>query len=83
MKRDMRVNLDKHGSFFWRLIDGQRTLHEIERVLREHESLQRRESREAVVLFVKMLMNRRLIWLKTPLPDTVAREDKDRPYVIH
>ncbi len=83
MTRDARVNLDRRGSFFWSQIDGRRTLHDIERAMRERESLRRRESREAVVLFVKMLMSRRLIWLKSPLPDGAATENKDTPYVIH
>jgi len=60
----VRVNLDEHGTQFWRLIDGRRSLREIEATLRRHWGLDERESKRATVLFTTMLMKRHLVNLK-------------------
>jgi len=59
-----RHTLDERGSFFWKQIDGNTSLAEIEKRQRRAFSLERRESRDAIVLFTKALMNRGLIYLK-------------------
>jgi hypothetical protein len=61
-----RIFLDERGSFFWNLIDGNHTLGEIERKLARQYDLETRQSRDAVILFTKMLMRRGLIGLKLP-----------------
>jgi len=61
-----RIFLDERGSFFWNLIDGHRTLAEIERSLARQYDLEAQQSRDAVILFTKMLMRRGLIGLKLP-----------------
>ena len=59
-----RVNLDDKGTFFWKQIDGNRSLREIAGILKREYSLSEKESREATVVFTKMLMLRHLILLK-------------------
>lgn len=61
--RDLRVNLDERGSFFWSLVDGRRDLAGIEQALRERFSLEREESNKATLLFTRMLMMRHLVLL--------------------
>ncbi len=70
------VCLDEQGSFYWNQIDGRRTLGEIEQDLRAHFHLEPRQSRDAVVLFTKMLMRRGLVALrlKTPAQSTEILE---------
>jgi len=65
----VRVNLDERGTLFWQLIDGRRTLRDIEKTVRERWQVDEKESRQAVVLFTKMLMTRHLMNLR------VARRD--------
>jgi Coenzyme PQQ synthesis protein D (PqqD) len=62
----VQVVLDEKGSFFWSLIDGRRSLFEIAGRFRSHFDLEDSKSREATVLFVKMLMRRGFIRLKLP-----------------
>ncbi len=61
--RDIRVNLDQRGSFFWSQIDGHQNLHAIEEKLRNKFNLTSDESRQATLLFTKALMLRHLIQL--------------------
>ncbi len=62
--RDVRVDLDAHGSFFWSQIDGRQDLRAIERKIREKFSLEPADSEKATIMFTKMLMLRHLIQLK-------------------
>ena len=64
--KPVRVNLDERGTFFWKLIDGKRTLENIRKKLKKNYNLKKDESTEAVIEFVKMLMVRNLIMLKLP-----------------
>jgi hypothetical protein len=73
--RGRRIFLDERGSFFWNLIDGRHTLAEIERELARHYDLETQQSRDAVILFTKMLMRRGLIGLK--LPSTGATNTRE------
>jgi hypothetical protein len=66
------VCLDERGTFYWKQIDGQRTLGEIEQRLRNHYRMEPAQSRDAVILFTKMLMRRSLIALKLPQPSQPA-----------
>jgi len=63
MRKDVRANLDEHGTFYWKLIDGRRTLKQIGERLREKYSLTAKESRDAVFIFTRSLMLRHLIYL--------------------
>ncbi len=58
------IYLDDQGSFFWREIDGRKTLGEIEILFREHFRLEPQRSRDGVIVFTKMLMRRGLIGLQ-------------------
>jgi hypothetical protein len=58
-----RIDLDERGSFFWSRIDGVRDLRAIEGELRACYNLGDQESKDAVILFTKMLMRRGLILL--------------------
>ena len=60
------VCLDERGTFYWKQIDGKRTLGEIEQRLRDRYQMEPTQSRDAVILFTKMLMRRSLIALKLP-----------------
>ncbi len=63
LHRDVRVDLDSRGSFFWSQIDGRQNLRAIEKKIRDQFSLKPQESREATLLFTKTLMLRHLIQL--------------------
>lgn len=65
--RYVRINLDAYGTLFWNQIDGRRNLRDIEDILREATRQDRRQSEEATVQFVKMLVQRRLIYLTAPM----------------
>lgn len=58
MARFRRLDLDERGAVFWELIDGSRDLAEIENALRKRFGFDEAESRDAVILFTKMLMRR-------------------------
>ena len=60
------VCLDERGTFYWKQIDGRRTLAEIEYRLRREYRMEPASSRDAVIIFTKMLMRRSLIALKLP-----------------
>jgi hypothetical protein len=63
-KRDVRVDLDQHGTAFWKLVDGKRSLGEIEAILRKDMGMEELESKRAVILFTKGLMLRHLLALQ-------------------
>jgi hypothetical protein len=63
-RRDIRINLDENGSLFFQSIDGRRSLKDIERSLRAKWGLSEEKSKNAVVLFTKMLMVRHLMYLQ-------------------
>ena len=69
LHRDVRVDLDSRGSFFWSQVDGSQDLRSIEKKIREQFSLSLQESREATILFTKMLMLRHLIQLELKTED--------------
>ena len=77
--RDIRVNLDRYGSRYWALIDGRRSLGDIDRHIREEFGLQPDESHQATLLFTKMLMLRHLVFLDLGLAghrtDPAPREE--------
>jgi len=58
-----RVSLDQHGTFFWRKVDGRRSLRRIARDLEKEYDVSEREAKDAVVAFTKMLMMRGLLSL--------------------
>ncbi len=64
LHKDVRVDLDSQGSFFWSQVDGSQDLRTIEGKLRQQFSLDEKESREATLLFTKSLLLRHLIQLK-------------------
>ena len=61
--RDVRVNLDAHGTYYWSLVDGRRDLREIEQSMRAKFNLDADESRKATLLFTKTLMMRHVLHL--------------------
>ena len=63
LHRDVRVDLDPQGSFFWSQIDGRQDLRAIEEKVRRQFSLEPDESRKATLTFTKLLMLRHLIQL--------------------
>jgi len=63
-RHEVRVNLDEVGTRFWQLVDGRRSLDQIAATLGGEFDLERSKAREAVILFTKMLMTRRLVYLK-------------------
>jgi hypothetical protein len=70
------VCLDECGTFFWKQIDGTRTLGDIEMQLRRQYCMEPARSRDAVIIFTKMLMRRSLIALKLPQqPSALVKED--------
>ena len=67
-ERIARVILDENGTFFWRQIDGIRTLSQIANAVRKQMNRPEMEARAAVISFTKDLMKRNLLSLKVPLP---------------
>jgi hypothetical protein len=65
-RRKVHVDLDAQGSLFWELIDGARSLHEIEASVRTALSIEQEKSEAAILTFTKMLMLRHLIYLHVP-----------------
>lgn len=61
LKKSARVNLDEQGTAFWKLVDGKRTLADIDNKLQKVLHIDARESRTAVLAFTRMLMERNLI----------------------
>lgn len=70
LQRRGRIVLDAHGTLFWKQIDGQRRLRDIERILRQQIPQDPDESKKSALLFTKMLMLRHVIQLRVP-----AREE--------
>jgi hypothetical protein len=66
-ERIARTLLDEHGEFFWRQIDGVRTLGQIADAVRKQMNRPEDETREAAITFTQDLMKRNLIVLKVPL----------------
>ncbi len=67
-RHEVRVTLDEQGTLFWRLMDGRRTLRSIAADMAATLDGAEDEARRAVILFVKLLMARHLIYLKVPMP---------------
>ena len=63
-----RVALDQRGTWFWKQIDGRRSLLTLAGHMAREFNLSPEESRAAVVVFTKMLMLRHLIVLRTDSP---------------
>ncbi len=63
LHKDVRVDLDVHGSYFWSVVDGERNLYAIEKMIRKKFSLKAEDSRKATLLFTRTLMLRHLIQL--------------------
>lgn len=61
--RDVRVNLDERGTFYWSQVNGKQNLESIEKKLRSKFALDADESRTATLMFTKMLMLRHLVYL--------------------
>jgi hypothetical protein len=66
-ERIARIILDENGTFFWRQIDGIRTLGQIANAVRKQMNRPEMEARAAVIAFTKDLMKRNLLSLKVPL----------------
>lgn len=64
LRRDVRVNLDDRGTFYWEQIDGKAPLREIEKRMRRKFKLKQDESRKATIVFTKSLMLRHLVLLE-------------------
>ena len=79
--RDVRVNLDTHGTYYWSLVDGRRDLREIEQSMRAKFNLDADESRKATLLFTKTLMMRHVLHLdqgaRNGANDTAATEGNE------
>lgn len=63
-EKTIQIVLDEKGAFFWKQIDGERNLFAIRKALQQEYQLTPAESKEATILFVKMLMRRNLIRLQ-------------------
>ena len=59
-----KLTLDEHGTFYYRLVDGQHTLAAIVDELAQKLGQDRRDVATMVVTFTKMLMTRNMIVLK-------------------
>ncbi len=68
LRKERFVNLDEKGAAFWNLIDGNRDLKSIAKVLASEWDLDETECRCAVVVYTRDLMVRNLIELKVKQP---------------
>jgi hypothetical protein len=64
----IRVALDGAARFFWRQIDGRRSLAEIAAAVRREYGMGEDEARRATIEFTKSLMRRHLIGLRIEAP---------------
>jgi hypothetical protein len=67
-RADVIIQLDEYGSFYWRQINGQRSLDELATQFSERFGRTPEESRRAVLQFTRELLARRLVYLKQPEP---------------
>ncbi len=79
--RDVRVDLDARGTFYWSQVDGRRDLRCIEKKMRKKFGLEADESRKATLLFTKMLMLRHLVQLD--VRDRDEAENKHEAETAH
>ncbi|MFP4379981.1 MAG: PqqD family protein [Candidatus Sumerlaeia bacterium] len=63
-RKDIRVDLDQTGTFFWQQIDGKQSLGDIEKKMREKFDLSEQDAKRSVIIFTKGLMLRHLIALQ-------------------
>ncbi|WP_051272204.1 PqqD family protein [Fundidesulfovibrio putealis] len=61
---ERKLELDELGSFCWDLIDGDRTVHEMARILAERFGLPAREAELAVAAFLRELGKRGIIGVR-------------------
>lgn len=66
MARSVHVVLDGNGITFWRWLDGERDLFALSKRIEKTFKLTESESRERVVRYTQMLMNRHLVQLRVP-----------------
>ena len=59
--RDMRLNLDEQGSYFWSLLGNKMLLRDIEKKFRNKYSLKEEDSRRATIQFTRSLLVRKII----------------------
>ncbi len=64
--REMHLQLDEQGAFYWKQIDGQTDLVEITRAYADSFDVSTKDAENAVFQFTKMLMRRGLIGLTLP-----------------
>jgi hypothetical protein len=65
-KYRVRFNLDECGTHFWNGIDGRATLGELADSLGERFGFDSHKARQAVMLFARALLKRRLVYLTLP-----------------
>ncbi len=63
-ERVARTILDENGTFFWRQVDGVRTLGQIADAVRVKMNCPEAQARESVLAFTKDLMKRNLLSVK-------------------
>lgn len=69
MQRFQRVKLDPLGSYYWKQIDGDTSLHDIAFALQRHTLQSLEECRSAVLVFTRDLMTRHMLQLKIDDPE--------------
>lgn len=65
-KRETYHNLDQRGTYFWKQIDGKRSVSDIMERLMKEWSITREEAMEASVVYIQHLMVRNLVVLEIP-----------------
>lgn len=68
LERSVRFQLDRIGACYFRLVDGERNLADIQRVLCAELELPRAEVRRAIIEFTALLMRKNLVALRLEQP---------------
>jgi hypothetical protein len=63
-RHECYYNLDARGTEFWKLLNGERTLHEVAAIVQQRWELEEAEARRAAVQYVRSLMLRNLLELE-------------------
>ncbi len=77
----IRTRLDPGGAFFWKQVDGRRTLGQIAQVLAQRFNVPEDRAREAALHFARSLMLRRflLLWMPGDPPPPEAASSEAAP----
>ena len=73
---EIRINLDEMGTFYFQQVDGRQDLAAIANALSRKFNLEHAKCREAVIQYSRLLIEKKLLYLKVPEHDAQAPESE-------